>query len=747
MRTIRQIREDYNQNRSASDKLEQLVMDGLLDEGKLTLVRRALRENHKTLTNAEKNALLETINVVLSDIDISEFDDVELLDEAAKDDYLSKFDPRFKTRFPTDKEAPQILILKRKAIRVFPDNAKVALYYAQGIDKYISIPFGEIGVGSVNEAVKVGQVVKHDDGDDYEWKGAQWVNKRTGKIAKRDVGQALKAKHFPAKPKQAPVKAKPEQAAMNTVGRDTIKGVKEVRRRLKSVDWATRTGATIGAAGGLAVRNLAGAVAKDTIGGAKLMGKGAYAAYKRIRGMRKEEREHIENAFTEKLQHLREFQGDTKKFQNQIDYVEGGNDKSGSRQKGPKGRGTKYQKKIRTTAAERKARVSNAQARKERLAQAEKDRLARQTKTKNGILKRLKGLGRAAGGPLGVFVGSMIDNIKPAGEGSERLSQKQIDKILSTDAANRADADRLKDMPKAKPQKPGKIVTTPYPENYPVETRPERKKQPTVKPTPVTPEYPTDVPDAPQRRKKAEPAPAPDTSTDIATDVDAGVATKTATDTKTKEALKAAEAKRQQRDRERTRERKERKEKRDKKKKRSLLPLALAALGGGVDDKKVSPLDPSLKANIETPGAKSSYERQLDILNRKAQQQFAAGQTMEESKKKDDEEESISLSPSLKANIGNPSVRSAYERLLDIYNRKAQQQFASGQTMQEQLNTIEEAVEFTFEDGSVTVTPSMAKTMLNVYNKVNEENKKKIEHMMYESADSLKKFINFASRY
>jgi hypothetical protein len=170
MKTIGQIRENYNQSRSASDKLEQLVMDGLLDEGKLTLVRRALRENHKTLTNAEKNALLETINVVLSDIDVSNFDDVELLDESAKNDYLSKHDPRFGSKWPTDKEAPQIIILKRKAIRVFPDNAKVALYYAQGIDKYISIPFGEIGVGSVNE-----QTVTHTNGKDYTW------NKNTGK--------------------------------------------------------------------------------------------------------------------------------------------------------------------------------------------------------------------------------------------------------------------------------------------------------------------------------------------------------------------------------------------------------------------------------------------------------------------------------------------------------------------------------------------------------------------------------------
>jgi hypothetical protein len=36
---------------------------------------------------------------------------------------------------------PTVLILKRKAIRVYPDNQKIALYYSQALDRYISIPF------------------------------------------------------------------------------------------------------------------------------------------------------------------------------------------------------------------------------------------------------------------------------------------------------------------------------------------------------------------------------------------------------------------------------------------------------------------------------------------------------------------------------------------------------------------------------------------------------------------------------
>ena len=40
-------------------------------------------------------------------------------------------------------DPPFVLILKRKAIRLYPNKTKVALYYNSKIDKYFSIPYGE----------------------------------------------------------------------------------------------------------------------------------------------------------------------------------------------------------------------------------------------------------------------------------------------------------------------------------------------------------------------------------------------------------------------------------------------------------------------------------------------------------------------------------------------------------------------------------------------------------------------------
>ena len=38
-------------------------------------------------------------------------------------------------------DPPEVLIMKRKSIRQFPDGQRVALYYVDKIDKYVTVPY------------------------------------------------------------------------------------------------------------------------------------------------------------------------------------------------------------------------------------------------------------------------------------------------------------------------------------------------------------------------------------------------------------------------------------------------------------------------------------------------------------------------------------------------------------------------------------------------------------------------------
>ena len=55
------------------------------------------------------------------------------------------------------KDTPYILLLKRKAIRIYPDGTKVALYHNKQLDKYFSVPYGP-GVDAAIQAEEVEQV-------------------------------------------------------------------------------------------------------------------------------------------------------------------------------------------------------------------------------------------------------------------------------------------------------------------------------------------------------------------------------------------------------------------------------------------------------------------------------------------------------------------------------------------------------------------------------------------------------------
>jgi len=62
--------------------------------------------------------------------------------------YGKEDDPSLKEDFEIIDEAinvedpPFVLMLKRKAIRLYPNKTKIALYYNQKLDKYFSVPYG-----------------------------------------------------------------------------------------------------------------------------------------------------------------------------------------------------------------------------------------------------------------------------------------------------------------------------------------------------------------------------------------------------------------------------------------------------------------------------------------------------------------------------------------------------------------------------------------------------------------------------
>jgi hypothetical protein len=172
MKSIKDLREDYNliteKEEHDMNKLTQLVRAGLFDAKKLSALKRAMDKPADKMTSQEKRMMINLLDSlmaeVLSDKQVYRKVKQDVMMKEAKSwetkDYLSKNDPRFGRGFPDQKDMPSVLLLKRKGIRVFPDGQKIGLYYAQAIDKYVSIPFQDINISghSVNEEIQLNEL-------------------------------------------------------------------------------------------------------------------------------------------------------------------------------------------------------------------------------------------------------------------------------------------------------------------------------------------------------------------------------------------------------------------------------------------------------------------------------------------------------------------------------------------------------------------------------------------------------------
>jgi hypothetical protein len=88
-------------------------------------------------------------------------------------------------------DPPFVLVLKRKSIRLYPNNTKIALYYNQKLDKYFSIPYG----GGIDAPVQAEETELEEAVID---KLHKIVSDKQAQTVKFGNGQTRKVDHFTA---------------------------------------------------------------------------------------------------------------------------------------------------------------------------------------------------------------------------------------------------------------------------------------------------------------------------------------------------------------------------------------------------------------------------------------------------------------------------------------------------------------------------------------------------------------------
>jgi len=206
------------EGKSDFKKLDTLVRSGLGDASQLQKIHRVLnkmKEDTPVLTTADKTIVQELLNKMIDLITNNKqlFQQTrravrEELEEGVVDsaDYkLTASGRKVRARRivtgtvqengeiieeALNTDPPFTLILKREAIRLYPNGTKVALYYSKKLDKYFSVPYGVDATIQAEETVNessdvIGQLQKIKDAHQHGT-----VNHKDGSASKVDAQTA-----------------------------------------------------------------------------------------------------------------------------------------------------------------------------------------------------------------------------------------------------------------------------------------------------------------------------------------------------------------------------------------------------------------------------------------------------------------------------------------------------------------------------------------------------------------------------
>jgi hypothetical protein len=173
---------------SSYSKFDVLVRAGLADKSQIQRLHKVLdkmSEDRPVLNNAEKtivqNLLSKMIDLITNNQQIFQKTRQAVREDVNEGTIVSadvKYNPDTGRKYPAHRrnmgtkkpeetsqvqeslnDVPFILVLKRRAIRQYPDGTKVALYFNEKLGKYFSVPYTDTKVpDSVIQSEEVEQV-------------------------------------------------------------------------------------------------------------------------------------------------------------------------------------------------------------------------------------------------------------------------------------------------------------------------------------------------------------------------------------------------------------------------------------------------------------------------------------------------------------------------------------------------------------------------------------------------------------
>lgn len=140
MKSLQDFKTLLEEEKSDYSKFDVLVRAGLANKAQMQRIHKILDkmgEEKPTFNNADRMIIQNLFNKMV-DVITNNKQIYQKTRQAVREEIEITEEPVI---LQEDKDPPLVLVIKRKAIRMYPDGTRIALYFNERLNKYFSVPY------------------------------------------------------------------------------------------------------------------------------------------------------------------------------------------------------------------------------------------------------------------------------------------------------------------------------------------------------------------------------------------------------------------------------------------------------------------------------------------------------------------------------------------------------------------------------------------------------------------------------
>lgn len=165
MKSLVEFKSIVEEEKSDYSKLDILVRAGLANKAQLQRIHRIMDkmgEERPMFNNADREIMRNLFNR-MADLVTSNKQIFARARQAVREDLNEAKADSVGSAFPIFPDPPVVLVIKRRAVRLYPDGTRVALYWSDKLKKYFSVPYGPAIDSTIQAEAYINELMEADE--------------------------------------------------------------------------------------------------------------------------------------------------------------------------------------------------------------------------------------------------------------------------------------------------------------------------------------------------------------------------------------------------------------------------------------------------------------------------------------------------------------------------------------------------------------------------------------------------------